>query len=301
MNYLKIILYLTLFPGFVFTAVAGMIASSVDRKVTARVQWRKGPPVLQPFYDFVKYLGKETIVPAGASRFTFLVSPLIGLSAVTVVSTIVWLTMLTAQKSFAGDFIVVVYLLTVPALSVIMGGFSSGNPLSSLGASREMKLILAYELPFISSLLVPVIKCGSIRLGDIISAPASAGSLSGMIALAVAVICMQAKLGLVPFDAAEAEQEIVAGPYTEYSGTPLAIFRLTRHMMLFVLPMFLAVMFMPPRSIIDGAVKYVVLLVLIILIRNTNPRLRIDQAVNFFWKLPAVLAAVAIILALNGL
>jgi NADH-quinone oxidoreductase subunit H len=301
MNYLTLVFNLILFPGFVFTAVIGLVASFIDRKVTARVQWRKGPPFFQPLYDFVKLLGKETIVPQGSSKLTFLLAPLVGLSAVTVVSTIIWLTMLAPEKSFIGDFIVVVYLLTIPSISVIIGGFSSKNPLASLGASREMKLILAYELPFVLSLLVPVIKCGSIKLGDIAQSCGGAGSLSGIIALIVAIICMQAKLGLVPFDAPEAEQEIMAGPYIEYSGTPLAIFKLTRWMMLFVLPMFLVVMFMPPASIIGGIVKYVILLVLIILIRNTNPRLRIDQAIKFFWTIPAVLAIIAIILALNGL
>ena len=65
MNYLSLVFNLILFPGFVFTAVIGLVASFIDRKVTARVQWRKGPPFFQPLYDFVKLLGKETIVPQG--------------------------------------------------------------------------------------------------------------------------------------------------------------------------------------------------------------------------------------------
>jgi len=301
MNYIKLILNLVVFPGFLFTAAAGMVASFIDRKVTARVHWRVGPPLLQPLYDFIKYLGKETIVPKGASRLMFLASPVAGISAVTVVSTIVMGTLLAPAESFVGDFIVVVYLLTIPSMCVIIGGFASRNPLASLGANREMKMILAYELPFLLSLFVPVIKTGSIKIGEIAQAQASTGSLSGWLALIVAVLCMQAKLGLVPFDAAEAEQEIIAGPYIEYSGTPYAIFRLTRQMLLFVLPMFLSVMFMPPRGIIDGILKYVVLLVVIVLIRNTNPRLKIDQVIKFFWRIPAVIAAAAVILALNGM
>ena len=86
MSYLTFVINLVVFPGFIFTAVVGLIASFIDRKVTARVQWRKGPPFLQPLYDFVKLLGKETIVPQGSSKLTFLLSPLIGLSALTVVS-----------------------------------------------------------------------------------------------------------------------------------------------------------------------------------------------------------------------
>lgn len=298
MNYLEYILNFLVFPGFLFTAICGMLASFIDRKVTARVQWRKGPPLLQPLYDFIKLLGKETIIPQGSSKLTFLLSPLVAMSAVTLVSTILLLTLLNPQKSFSGDIIVLVYLLTIPSMFVIIGGFSSGNPLASLGASREMKLILAYEPAFILSLIVPIIKAGNtIKLGEIVSA---SGSLSGIIALIVAIFCMQAKLGLVPFDMADAEQEIIAGPYTEYSGPPLAIFKLTRWMLLFVLPMFLIAVFMPSRNLLSIITKYVLLLVIVVVIRNTNPRVRIDQAVRFFWTYLTVLSVIAIILALLG-
>jgi NADH-quinone oxidoreductase subunit H len=117
---------------------------------------------------------------------------------------------------------------------------------------------------------------------------------------------MQAKLALVPFDMPEAETEIIGGPFIEYSGTPLAIFKLTRAMMLFTIPMFLVVVFMGGvslsfPSIIWGVLKYVLLLVIIVLIRNTNPRLRIDQAVKLFWGPITILAVAAVILAFMGL
>ena len=191
-----------------------------------------------------------------------------------------------------------------------MGGFASGNPVASLGASREMKLILSYELPFVLAMLVPVIKSMSaIRIGELLKFQmvngAFAMSFSGLIALIVAIISMQAKLGLVPFDIPEAETEIMGGPFIEYSGTPLAVFKLTKAMMLFTLPVFIVVMFMGGintgfPSVIWGILKYVLLLVLIVLIRNTNPRLRIDHAIRFFWGPMTGLAVLAIILAFLG-
>ncbi|MFC1570100.1 NADH-quinone oxidoreductase subunit H, partial [bacterium] len=141
--------------GFIGTPLAGMLVSWVDRKVTARVQWRVGPPLLQPFWDFVKLLGKETIIPKGSAKTVFLLAPLLGLSAVALVSTILWRSILDPQTGFAGDLIVVLYFLMVPSLAVILGGFASRNPIASLGASREMKLMLGYELPFILACLVP--------------------------------------------------------------------------------------------------------------------------------------------------
>ncbi|MBA7656706.1 NADH-quinone oxidoreductase subunit 8 [subsurface metagenome] len=303
------IFYFLIFPGFIFTAVVGLLASWVDRKVTARVQWRKGPPILQPLYDIVKLMGKETIVPEGGSRLTFLLSPLFGLAAVTIISTLLWRTIISPGTTFVGDLIVILYLLTIPPLAVIIGGFASRNPLASLGASREMKLILAYELPFVLVAFIPVIKAGTIRIGEILSYQLNNGiavsSLSGIIGFLVAILCMQAKLTLVPFDMPEAETEIMAGTYIEYSGVSLAVYKLTRAMMLFVLPMFLVTLFMggiifSGWHILWGILKYVLLLVIIVLIRNTAPRVRIDQAMKFFWGPMTGLAVLGIILALFG-
>ncbi|MBN2121277.1 MAG: NADH-quinone oxidoreductase subunit H [Candidatus Omnitrophica bacterium] len=292
--------------GFLLTAVLGLVASWVDRKVTARVQYRVGPPILQPFIDIVKLLGKETLIPRGASRITFLVSPLVGLSSVILVSTLLWINNINPKESFLGDLIVVVYLLAIPSISIIMGGFASANPLASLGASREMKLILSYELPFILAVLVAVIKSDfSIRLGQILVSQAQGGafatSLSGLLALVVAILCVQAKLALVPFDIPEAETEIVSGPLIEYSGTPLAVYRLMKNMLLFVLPFFLIILFMGGLRIsVLSIFKYVGLVALITVIRNTNPRVRIDQAVRFFWGPVTIIAVAAVALALAG-
>ena len=100
-----ILFYFLIFPGFLFTAVAGMLASWVDRKVTARIQWRVGPPWFQSFADFMKLLGKETIVPAGA-RGTFLLAPFLSLTAVTLVAALLGVSILNSNTSFLGDIIV---------------------------------------------------------------------------------------------------------------------------------------------------------------------------------------------------
>lgn len=311
MEFLRPIFYFVIFPGFLFTAAVGILASWIDRKVTARVQWRVGPPWYQPLIDIIKLMGKETIVPRGGSRMTFLLAPLLGLVAVTLVSTLIWITNLWPQRSFLGDLIVILYLLIIPSLAIILGGAASKNPLSSLGASREMKLVLAYELPFILAVFVPVIKSGGlIRIGELVSYQLSNGaflaSWSGAIAFAVVVLfCMQAKLALVPFDIPEAETEIMAGPLIEYSGAPLAIFKLTKMMMLFVVPTFIITIFwggmvFSGLSSLWSILKYIALLVLITLIRNTSPRIRIDQAIRFFWGPVTLLAIIAIVLALLG-
>ncbi len=309
MNPLWGVFLILVFPGFLFTAAFAMVFAWIDRKVTARVQWRVGPPFFQPVYDFVKLLGKEVIVPAGGARVLFLLAPLLGLAAATVASMLVWQANIWPESGFVGDLIVVIYVLTIPSLSVILGGFASNNRVASFGASREMKMILSYELPFVLALVVPIINAGgSIQLGEILQGQSAVPRISGILAFVVAIICMQAKLGLVPFDAAEAETELMSGPFVEYSGAPLAVLRLTRSMMLFLMPVFLVTVFWggvtgggETLGLIFGCLKVLLLLVIVILLRNTNPRVRIDQAVSFFWG-PWVtgLAVLAVILSILG-
>ena len=305
-----IYIFYFLFFGFLLTAIIGLLASWIDRKVTAKVQYRVGPPLLQPLIDIVKLLGKETLIPAGSSKITFLMAPVIGLASVILVSTLLWINNFYPTKSFLGDLIVVLYLLVIPSISIIMGGFASRNPLASLGASREMKLVLGYELPFILAVLVSVIKSGyTFRLGEILTFQAQNGafvrSWSGTLALIVAIICMQAKLALVPFDIPEAETEIVGGPLIEYSGSGLAIYRLMKNMLMFTVPFFIIIVFIGGLRL-DGihllysVLKYIGLVALMTVIRNTNPRVRIDQAIKFFWGPMTIIAIIAIILALLG-
>ncbi|MDD4179360.1 MAG: NADH-quinone oxidoreductase subunit H [Candidatus Margulisbacteria bacterium] len=303
MQSLKLLFDYLIFPGFLFCAVAGLLATWVDRKVTARLQYRVGPPWFQPFADIAKLLGKETIVPEGVSRSVFLGAPLVGLAGVTLVGTLLWLVSLNLGQTFVGDLIVVMYLLTLPSLAIIIGGSASRNPLAAIGASREMKLILAYELPFILACATVIFRTRALQLGEIIGWQMANGplfwSFSGFLAFAAALFVIQAKLGAVPFDIPEAEQEIAAGPIIEYSGPALAVIRLSRAMLYFILPLFLTVLFLGGFDAWFPA-KYLAVLTLIILIKNTNPRLRIDHALRFFWGPVTIAAAAGFILALLG-
>jgi len=303
---MRLLFYFFLFPGFLFSAIAGLLLGWIDRKVTARLQWRVGPPWHQNFTDIIKLLGKETILPAGAN-FMFLLYPYLGLIGLVLATTILGIAIRSPLAGFSGDLIVIVYLLIIPALAIMLGASSSRNPLASVGASREMKLLLAYELPFILAIVAVIIKCGgAIQLGTILDHQLRLGanlfSYSGFLSFIVAILCMQAKLCFVPFDASEADQELMGGVLIEYSGLPLAVFKLTKAILLYTMPLFIIVLFwadnLSPWVLI---VKFLSLLVVIILIKNTNPRLRIDQTLRFFWRIPTFLAITAVVLATLGL
>ncbi len=297
----------TYIAAAVGTLAIGLFLRWFDRKATAMVQWRKGPPWYQPIADVLKLFSKETLVPSTARRTGFLIAPAIGLAASALVAAILWSAVLRPDVGFVGDLIVVVYLLLIPPLMTIFGGLASGSPHAAVGASREMKLILSYELPFFLALLVGVIHSDwSLQLGQSsVIGVVPLYNISGVIAMVLAIIAMQAKLGQVPFDIAEAECEIMSGVYAEYSGAPLAIIFLGKAMMLAVMPLLLITVFWggltaTPLGIAAFIGKYVLLVVLVTLIRNTNPRLRIDQIMRFFWFGLAPLGIAAVVLAVLG-
>ena len=235
---LRYLVYVLIFPGFLFCFLTGLLLCGIDRKLVARMQKRVGPPILQPFYDFFKLCGKETIVPAAANRTVFLLAPLVGLAALVVIQLFIPVFRFSAFKGVA-DVIVILYLLLIPALSVIMGGAASGSPYAGVGLSREMVTILACELPLLLVLLAIGKVVGAalgtgvcFSLTKIVEYQMSHGSLIGklsMIPAAVAfLLVIPGETGNHPFDAAEAETEICEGMLAEYSGAPLGVYKIGR-------------------------------------------------------------------------
>jgi len=301
--------YLLVFPGFLFTAVLGLLVGWLDRKVSARFQFRVGPPLFQNFNDFFKLLGKETVLVKDGLRWLFVAAPLAAFGMIVLVSAMVGCA-LFFRSGYGGDVIVVMYLLMVYSIMVILGGSSTGNVYGSLGAGREIKLLLADELAFILVCLVPIVKSGyRLRLEELLASQAGAGafigSVSGVIAFLVGLLCIQAKMTLPPFHIPEAETEVVEGPLMEYGGPLLAFWKLSHFMMYVLYPFLLILLFfggfrLEGWGILWAVLKYLLIVVLMIIIKNTNPRVRIDQAVGFFWKIAAPLAFAAVILAVMG-
>jgi NADH-quinone oxidoreductase subunit H len=299
---LESLFWILIFPGFLFTVACGLIASWIVRKVSALVQWRVGPPLFQPFYDVVKLMGKEILVPQEAQKAVFMAAPLVGMAGVLLLSTMLWRITITPKMLFIGDIIVAIYLMVLPSLALILGSSASASPHAAVGTSREMKLVMSYELPLVLAFIVVIIKAGGQLNLAVIAQQTPALSISGMLAFLVALLCIQAKLGFVPFDIAEAETELGSGVLMEYSGALLAVWKLTQAMMLVALPLFLVMVFLGgfTAGLWAGIGKYVLVLVLLILIKNTNPRVRIDQAMKFFWLYCGITLVIAIILATIG-
>jgi NADH-quinone oxidoreductase subunit H len=303
--------YFFIFPGLLFAGVTGAFLSWFDRKISARVQFRKGPPLLQPFYDFFKLLlVKETILPKHGSPLVFLSAPLFSVFGATMSGVFILLPLLGITTGFKGDLLVIFYLLTIPSFSYIIGSLASGNPLAAVGGSREMKLILSYELTFLLVVAGVIMKSGQqFDLYSIIKTQQAGipfiGSASGVLLFIAGIFCIQAKLALVPFDMPEAEAEITEGIFIEYSGAAYAFIKLTKYIMFFILPVFIVALllngFNPEGiGILWSVLKVLGVVLLLTLIKNTNPRVRIKQAMNFFLVWMNLIAIIALVLIAFG-
>lgn len=283
-----------------------MFLEYLDRKIYARLQNRIGPPWYQPLADFLKLLGKETIIPADANRMMFQVLPIASLAAVATAFVYVPVFGKSAVAYFEGDVVVVLYLLTVPTMSLFLAGWYSRGIYSTIGSVRTLTQMFAYEVPLFMALLAP----GLIAKTWSVSGMAEFYSrhplyiLINVPAFAVALIAGQGKLERAPFDSPEAETEIVSGALVEYSGKLLALFRMSVDCELVLIASLISAIFLPFMTgnvILDFAlylIKTCAILVFFTIMRSVMARLRVDQMLAFYWRLLTPVAVVQMVINL---
>jgi len=281
------------------------------------MQNRVGPPLVQPFADVIKVLGKEVIDVDGIDRQVFDAAPVVALAAVMTAFLylpVFWL----SPFGFQGDLVLVLYLLTIPTVILFILGWLSRNIFSSIGGVRVMTQMFIYEVPFFLALLTPALMAGTWSISEIVLWQQK--NLWFMflqpIGFIVALIGLQAKLERPPFDIPEADTEIVAGPWTELTGRRLALMQLVKDVSLVTGCALIAAVFLGgpvlPWTVspawpvmIAGFCLFVVktLAVLLILssIKVATGRVRIDQLNTIGWKYiaSASLLQVAIVLIIN--
>ena len=309
---LEYILAYLVFPGILFAGAVGLLFAGIDRKLTGHMQHRIGPPVWQEFLDVGKLFGKEDITPAAANSFVFNIAPLLCFGAIMAVMLLLPINSAQPVLTSVGDLIVIIYLLNIPAVCMMLAGYASGCPFGTIGSSRYVVQLFGYELAFIIAALAAAAKVGwSLSLSSIVSYQAQNGWMVSQVALIPAAIAIliaaQGKLLRTPFDIPEAESEIVHGSLTEYSGPKLGILRIASDIELFVVAAVIVTLFFGgpvPHTIggiyIPGIVSFLIkcfgIVVLSTVIRNIVARLRIDQALKFFWTFPTLLAAISLFL-----
>jgi len=295
------------FPGLLFLSAVSLFAEFFDRKLYARLQNRVGPPWFQPLADFIKLLGKEDVVPEEADRRMFDLAPVFALTAVVVAFLYIPMWGTHAIYSFSGDLIVVLYLLTIPTLTFFLGGWYSRSLFSTIGAVRSITQLFAYEIPLFVAILAPAMLANTWSLSEmaVFYHAHPYYWLINLIAFGVGLVSLLGKLERVPFDIPEAETEIVAGSFTEYSGRLLAYFRMAIDIEAVVGASLLAAVFLPFGLGLPPVIGFVLYLVkvfaiiaVLALFRTVFARLRIDQMVEFCWKWVAPIAFLQILINL---
>jgi len=281
------------------------LAEGVVRRIRAIVHSRQGPPLVQPYLDLLKLLGKEDLIPEAG--LVWHIGPPLCLGAVLMAALLTPLGP-PPPLSFAGDAIVFLYFVVLAGAAIMLGAFASGNPYAYIGASREMMMMFSVEPVMAVALVTAAVKAGSLSFPTMVESYANAGPSVSMAVAGVAfLLALQAQVGKLPFDIPEADQEIMGGPFIERSGPGLALFKLASYAKLLIFGSVLVQVFLPlPRfdlwvaNLAINLVAVGVLVVVVGLVNAVNPRLRIDQSMSYFSRIVVFVAIAGLVFASVG-
>jgi NADH-quinone oxidoreductase subunit H len=292
---------LLFFPGGLFLMAGGLLYEWVDRKLMARFQNRIGPRWFQPLADIIKLLSKEEVIPEGVNAFLFFILPVAALAGALTAGLYVPIAGLPPAYSFNGDLVVALYLLSLLTLCLGLAGANTVNRFSLIGATRTLTQLFSYEAPFLLALLGPAIAAGSWQI-SIVNQFVSTKAwmmLIQPVGFLIALVGLMGKLEMPPFDAPEAETEIVAGALTEYSGRGFALFRLGKNVELIIGLTLVAAFYLGGlQNPLDFLLKTLGLLLILAFLQSLFARLRIDQVVGLWWRIGALAALANVLLAI---
>lgn len=293
----------------------------VERKVVSRFQSRIGPNrvgpfgLIQPFADIIKLLIKEDTTPSGADRVVYNLAPILSMMSVLVL----WAVVPLAPNILGVDLNVgVLYIIATGAigtLSIIMAGWSSNNKFSLIGAFREVAVMLSFEIPMLTTMLIPTIFAESMGVGKITQAQDVWFVVLAPLAAIIFLIAAIAELGRAPFDMGEAESELVSGYNIEYSGMKFGMFYAGELLHAFTFGGFWAIMFFggyrffgleqvsPFLAIAVILFKALIGYWIIMWIKYTLLRIRIDHMLAFNWKFltPVAFVLLMVVAFMNAL
>jgi NADH-quinone oxidoreductase subunit H len=281
-----------------------LIGIWIERKGAGRFQDRLGPNRVGPFglaqnfADMVKLIIKEDIMNAGVDRWVYNLAPILAVMSVT----LVWAVIPFSDAWIGTNLnIGVLYLIAVGGIgtvSILMAGWGSNNKYALLAAFRSVAQLISYEIPMLIALLIPVLMAGTMSIQGIVEHQYIAYAFAAPVTVLIFMISGQAESGRGPFDLLEAESELVAGFHTEYSGMKFGMFMVTEFLHAFTVAVLTAILFLGgwripfvPAQDTPALFGFVALMVksllvyfVLIWVRMTLPRLRIDHLLNFNWK-----------------
>jgi NADH-quinone oxidoreductase subunit H len=293
------LLALLVFPGLLYALPMSWLMLGVERKARARMQGRIGPPLSQAFYDMVKLLVKSPVARMRADERLLTGLPI--LSVGSLLGALALLPVFSSESGFAGDLVLLVGLLEMPALCLILAGYASRSIYGEVGATREAIVSIVSNVPFLGALVAMATSVGSLRLTDIAVAMPWTVRIPALFAI---LICLPVKLRLNPFSLANAEQEILSGPLAEFDGRRLAMWEIAHGLEWVVLTGMIATLLVPPvlsNRLLEALVFIVVSLALVplfTLLASATARLKLAQATRLLWRGASVVAVLALVAAL---
>ena len=303
-NFLRVGLMLVMMP-----VIATLALTWMERKVIGRIQNRLGPNrvgpwgIFQAIADAVKMLIKEDIIPDNADRPVFNLAPIL----IFVGAALLWAVVPFGHRMIGQDLnigaLYVVAIGSITTVAVLMAGWASNNKFALIGAFRVVAQLLSYEIPMVLSIAAVVLVVGSMRMGTIVESQWVPFFLVLPVAFITYVLAAIAETGRAPFDLLEADSEIVAGYFVEYSGLKFGWFYIAEYGNLMAVSAITTTLFLGGwrGPFVDAApvlgplyfiIKTVIVIFVLMWIRGTLPRFRIDQMLAFAWKVlvPAALA-----------
>ncbi len=327
-NIIEVLWYIVATCGIALFAIPfGLLTKGIDRKLAAHMQWRVGPPVWQPFWDVKKLLQKESIVPDDAISWLYNSAPIIALASTLVILLYIPLGPFGPVLQGHGDIILVLYLLTIPSLAMVAGGFASSSPFASIGAQREMVLMMSYEFPLAVTVIALAWKIASLYPGERVfslavfaehpvwSIMGPLGWMGAAILLVVLLLVTTGEITKVPFDIAEAETEIAEGLFVEYSGRNLGLFYLADAVKTVVMSSLIVAIFFPYNlsPLLSGYVSLptwvwgvvdflffllkleIVIFFCMTFVRVSVARFKVNQVVKIYWGYLTLASLIALV------
>jgi NADH-quinone oxidoreductase subunit H len=301
---------LLIFPGLLFVFAGSQAAAFLERKTAARMQNRIGPSLFQPFHDIFKLLVKENEPPDVRQKGTPLLFPFMGLVSAACFSFLVWRSVFHPTTGFRGDFFALVILSAAASLLQVSGVLFDPKRAASGGGNRFFNYYLTAELPFFIAAGVPFLQAGgAFRMGELAAFQKTYGavvaSASGFLAFAAAFTASFVVIRLSPFNQPDTGIEALSGPPARCSGMSLAVFQLTRQIMLFTIPAMLILFFLGGMPFggfagFPSAAKYLAVSVAFSVIQNLSPTLGLSRALRFCLGPLTFLSVCAVVLSFLG-
>ncbi len=281
--------------------VVGLTYMGLSRKITARIQNRKGPPFYQNFIDAFKLASKKTAINHGVMQHLgpafLMISSIMTLMVVPVLTGDQWF----SNLNFEGDLIFLLYIMVFGPLGMALGAGQTGNPNSAIGVTRGLSQMVGFEIPWVMAIVALMIQYDTTSITGLMEVQAETGTWliwTSPFAFIAAVLAMLGMFRYSPFDIVGAPTELASGPVAENGGKYLFTMMSSSSIFAFAkLTLYVDIFLGGAGNIIELLIKTFIIYLIPMLYGTVSPRYRTEQAVRYFWGWPTFFGFLAIIFA----